>query len=666
MRTIRILLLLSAVWAILSPEGARAQWRVAAPRLLDSTSLPGGAITYRDGMVWAGRDALYSSADSGVTWQRNALTFTEPGDYIFDIQFFDRNFGLVTTYHGLYLTTTGGASWKNLQPDNFSPGASGCFAGNPDTIIAAWSAPGTVFVSTDRGRTWRTGQVNDLGRQLLYRKGALYFFTAKDLPSLGGALFRSSNGGASWQQLLGVFDQDCYSFAFDSCKGNAYVVNEAIENTFNTSSNILVSTDEGASWQVSISQDLSYFSGAIALGTQSSYVTTVSDGVLRSIDNGVTWIPIGGPNCNRDEIAICAINDNLLLALDTAGSVWRTTNSGGQPVPNMYSPPTLAGSDLFTGTATSICSYASASVLIQPYTGITCTPPTIVAEWIDGPGSVSFALTHAPTAALTQLDSLVLRFAPDSVGQHNATLNIRLSDGTIWKVALAGRGADSENVLLNPQNITTDTIGEISLSVHVGRIGVSSFDLPITYDTAVLVYEGTFDSQGTRLDIATLAAGNALIHINGSAGQAVDSLDITARFAFYPTAQKCGTVTFGPGRFTPDTTICGSIKATTAQICSHSACGETMLSDFLRYGRRPAFRITPNPASSTMEITSQEPVANATIEVLNALGRVELRETANLSGDAFVTNLAGLTPGPRFVRILTAHGVQVLPMLILR
>ena len=676
MRLIRIFPILLLIFAIQSPTALRAQWTIVEPNLIsvDEGHSPGGAISFSDGIVWAGHHNLFSSSDSGLTWNRVSLNYDEPSDYIYDIQFLDKNNGIVTTYNGIFLTTNGGASWKNLQKVNFSPGSSGSFGANPNTMVVSLSAPGTVYVSTNGGQSFTTQTLNQLGREVLYHQGSFYFFTAVDrgLPATGGTLYRSNDGGTSWQKLNGSFDQDCYSFSFDSCSRTGYIVNEAAESAEDEKSQILTSKDGGDSWQSSFSQDLPYFSGALALGNQSAFVPTVNNGVFRTIDHGSIWNSIGGPGCTIDQNSICAINDNLLLVLDSNGNVWRTTNAGGNPVVDLYIPPSVSSTELFNGVTASTCGSATAEVSISPasgslYSRVQCSLPTILSQWIEGQDEMYYAISHASATDLTKPDSIVVLFQPNSSRDFHATLKVQLTDGTLWQIALGGHGTDSEIVMLTSQNLVTNVIGDsLGVQVQIENPGGSGFALPISYDTTVLVYQGTYDTRGNRLDTATLANGSAIIRVVGEGGLAVDTSSVFARFAFYPKAQSCGSVTFGPGRFVPDTIACGSIKATTVQICSGDSCGRSTLSDYLRFNRAPLFRIAPNPASTLMEITSSAPVSAATIEVLNALGRVELRETADLNGDAFVTNLAGLTPGPKFVRILSKRAEQVLPVLILR
>ena len=44
------------------------------------------------------------------------------------------------------------------------------------------------------------------------------------------------------------------------------------------------------------------------------FVASLSEGILRSTDQGFSWKNIGGPNATGDTRSLCAVNDNILFA----------------------------------------------------------------------------------------------------------------------------------------------------------------------------------------------------------------------------------------------------------------------------------------------------------------------------------------------------------------
>src|ERR1035441_3085144 len=84
-------LLLSTIAA----DGARGQWRIVAPQAFSIAPVSGwgGAITYKDGIVWAGGNSLCYSDDSGSTW--NQVSSLVTNDVISDISFCNSDTGIV-------------------------------------------------------------------------------------------------------------------------------------------------------------------------------------------------------------------------------------------------------------------------------------------------------------------------------------------------------------------------------------------------------------------------------------------------------------------------------------------------------------------------------------------------------------------------------------------
>ena len=93
------------VWTLLLilsvfPLCVASQWRHAEPGLLGvqlevtpSSLYDGGAITYKDGMLWAGRKELYSSKDSGKSWLHvptPSTSFPDDYDRFTNIIFYDK------------------------------------------------------------------------------------------------------------------------------------------------------------------------------------------------------------------------------------------------------------------------------------------------------------------------------------------------------------------------------------------------------------------------------------------------------------------------------------------------------------------------------------------------------------------------------------------------
>jgi photosystem II stability/assembly factor-like uncharacterized protein len=128
--------------------------------------------------------------------------------------------GWLLTSHALSLTTDDGRSWTPITPPGVRPrSVKGVFFLDPHHGWVAWAKPATggragleVSATADGGRSWSTSPLGKPAWQFAAGEPAYIGFTdprhgwvAADVTqtplSPAGVLFRTSDGGASWQQL---------------------------------------------------------------------------------------------------------------------------------------------------------------------------------------------------------------------------------------------------------------------------------------------------------------------------------------------------------------------------------------------------------------------------------------------------------------------------------
>ena len=175
-------------------------------------------------------DGLYRSADAGKTWSKVGLEGTQTISKIrVDAGDCDRVFvaALGHTYgpnaeRGIFRTTDGGRTWKNVLFRNDRTGAIDLAVapGDPRTLFAAfwevgrtpWSlssgGPGSgIFRSTDGGDTWTEITRNPglpagtLGKIGLAVSGANPRRVWAIVEAHEGGVFRSDDGGATWTRI---------------------------------------------------------------------------------------------------------------------------------------------------------------------------------------------------------------------------------------------------------------------------------------------------------------------------------------------------------------------------------------------------------------------------------------------------------------------------------
>jgi photosystem II stability/assembly factor-like uncharacterized protein len=186
----------------------------------------------REALEYALEDAVYAIEDA------EAAVSKGPADPFLDVLFLDADNGFaVGSYGMLYQTNDGGVNWE------FS---------------------GTNIDNADRYH---------YNSMALGKDGTLY------LSGEAGLLYRSTDRGASWQRIEGVYDGSLFGVVTTA----EYVI------TFGLRGNIFRSDDQGQSWSpVESSNTYSLYGGAVLAG---EVIVLVGAGgtVLISRDEGVTF-----------------------------------------------------------------------------------------------------------------------------------------------------------------------------------------------------------------------------------------------------------------------------------------------------------------------------------------------------------------------------------------
>jgi photosystem II stability/assembly factor-like uncharacterized protein len=169
------------------------------------------------------RGAIYISDDYGEHWEYLGLTqpISRVVEFAYDAA--DPNLFYAATYGtGLWKSTDGGASWQEVASFPGGPIITS-LAAHPDvpnTVYARCEDPPHVmpaYVSRDAGETWE--------KLPLFDDGGLLFvppergkppYTLYAGPGSSSGLYRSMDGGYTWEQVEGVPTTDIYSLAAGS------------------------------------------------------------------------------------------------------------------------------------------------------------------------------------------------------------------------------------------------------------------------------------------------------------------------------------------------------------------------------------------------------------------------------------------------------------------
>jgi photosystem II stability/assembly factor-like uncharacterized protein len=402
----------------------------------------GGAMCWRDGNLWYGWDyQLWVTSDFGATWTSRFSNL--PTSIITDIDFFDANNGVIANTLGVYRTTNGGASWTRI---NAASGTNNCtsvkFVRNAQQIVATYQL-GPVIYTGNGGGTWQTitpaaGIYNNVQTR---RDGEIAVIIGTQSPNKVSRIATTTNNGGSWQYTNTGIDFDSWTFGLDSCSRDVMaVVNEATYAINDNVSSIFMTVNGGVTWlEQQMVNSKNTYSGHVSIAKGSvMFVQRMIGGILRSNDDGQTWVNIGGPNTKAETRIICAVSKDTVFAADSNGAVWLTTNSGNKPV-NYSARASISfmPDTLFKGTSVQICDSLTATIRLNN----TCSPANLLTTIINGPYANDYSVLFAST------DSIVILFKPRQKGSRPASIDLSFDVNIPLTVPLGGSGSDTGYVV---------------------------------------------------------------------------------------------------------------------------------------------------------------------------------------------------------------------------
>ena len=413
-----------------------AQWQKISPAKVETSSRP-QTLTYKDGNLWlVNLDTMWMSPDEGASWSvRSPWDPTLPVTFE-DVHFWDKNNGLLTSTKRVYLTRNAGITWDTiLFQENNSWAAR--FVADSNEIAVGVDRIVECHITRDGGKTWKVTpfpafkQIMDVQT----RKDGMITVLLLAPGTQGTFLATTYDYGNTWSFMATGVDYDCFSFAFDQCDTNIrYIVNE---ETFIPSDNVAkfyYSYDRGSSWRETLlTNNTNYFSGAISVSPGSVvFMQTMTEGLIRSTDNGASWSSIGGPIGIPDTRLIHASSDNTIYAADRDGSIWKTTNGGGSPAYNpfrnkIFTEPNV----LFSRMNVSVC---SDSLDTLSYSVMKCTGFVITSITLAGTNKDDYEIIYQDA------DTVIIKFKPKAAGNRAANLLFVVDNGTTFTVPLLGEG----------------------------------------------------------------------------------------------------------------------------------------------------------------------------------------------------------------------------------
>jgi photosystem II stability/assembly factor-like uncharacterized protein len=286
----------------------------------------------------------------------------------------------------VWKTTDGGQTWTPLTDFQASL-AIGAVAIDPNNSSTIYAGTGEdnysvdsyygqgLLKSTDAGNTWTlirapftNSDTAPSFAQIAVQPGnsnIVLAATQDGATQDGGGIYRSSDGGQTWSNVLSSFDTD--SVMFDVKNSNIAYAAGAGYSISNTNAVFYKSLDAGQTWapadgtgtnvlpaantvaRMAITEDASgkTLYAAVALDNSNDNGSGNPGSIYKSIDGGANWTNLGppsasdGPDWYRDAIAVDPANTNVIYT--TGINLYRSTDGGktwtgyGFGSPGLYS-----------------------------------------------------------------------------------------------------------------------------------------------------------------------------------------------------------------------------------------------------------------------------------------------------------------------------------------
>lgn len=657
---------------LLSATGLRAQWTQTATGLVPTPSgFGGGAITYSSGIVWAGAAELYLSMDDGLTWIKRSVPY-EPTEFIRHLDFYDDSTGLLAASTGeTWLTKDQAVTWTKIRSTQSNWAAR--FINSPQNIIIAGASSGVIELSRDGGQSWiwsRVGTHVPFVEPLL--DGSAYALIATTDSRSAAHLWHSDANGTGWIKSRDSVGFDSYTFAVDHCSPErVYVANEdAGQAVFNTNgfSEIYVTSNSGEDWKITYSVAGKDINGAISVSSNAVYLQRLNGGVLRSTDFGGTWQTIGGPSADYDSRLLCAVTDNLIVAADAQGNIWRTINSGGDSVQGEIRLLSIRTSPdiLFLGDTLLPCDPPTVDSLSIRST-FCSDPPRIVSAVIEGDHPGDFTIVSDVPEILTGIDSLAFELTPRGNGERRANLRITLEDSSTIIIPMRGYGKGVTEQSIATASGGTDTLGAVVyLPINYNRAGAETgVSMQVSFTSDQLEFVDAYDLAG----LSVALPGN-----DPKRHQLVFPVIVTspelighAAFRVYSGDEACMPVVFDSISIISRSPPCAfSINPSmNAEICVPNDCVAWRVSDYLRHGNLPQLNVILT--GDDLLFTSDVNFGDVKIRVVNTLGVTEASHSGELRNDRPVRfSVRGVPSGLYFIEVQSALGRRTLKKVIQR
>lgn len=344
------------------------KWRNIGPfrggRSVTSTGVVGQPYTYYMGTTGGG---IWKTTDDGLTWKNISDGFLKTGT-VGDIAVAESNPNLViagmgehaargvmtSMGDGVYRSTDAGKTWEHIGLD-YTRHISDVIIHPTDPNIIFVAAQGAqygpsedrgIYRSTNGGNTWEkvlfvdsnTGASSlsmDMNNPLILYASMWQHRRYPWTMESGGAssgLYKSTDGGTTWKKMEKGLPKEFGKSGISVSRANAEVVYAVIEAE-GEKGGVYKSTDAGKTWRQTnkdrINIARSWYYMEIFADTQDENIVYVLNApVTKSIDGGKTFTTVSTPHGDNHDLWIHPENNQIMVNSNDGGA--NVSNNGGK------------------------------------------------------------------------------------------------------------------------------------------------------------------------------------------------------------------------------------------------------------------------------------------------------------------------------------------------
>ncbi len=277
-------------------------------------------------------EGVYKTLDGGKSWKHIKSDQPEPEYKSIVLDPTSSDTVLVSTEGGninagVHRSTDGGLTWSRALsrlPNSARVYALAIDPDNPKDVYAGTFGDG-VFKSVYGGGSWKPAK-EGLGSELVRALAISKTESGKSIfAATQSGLFESTNGGESWDKVRIQKGRDPLLFALALDKKAPNTLYAGSQNT------VYKTTDRGGEW-TSLFPDAEFINmNAVAvdpLHSETIWVGTSRDGVLKTTDGGETWTDPNRAFSNLDVRGIATATETATLYAGTINGLYRSVDRG--------------------------------------------------------------------------------------------------------------------------------------------------------------------------------------------------------------------------------------------------------------------------------------------------------------------------------------------------